>query len=401
VDLSPSPAQQALRAELRRWLADAVTWGADGPPPHDDLGERVEFLRGWQQRLAEARWVGVTWPAEYGGRGAGPVESYVVTEELAAARAPELVGRIGVNLVGPTLLAHGTPAQRARWLPRILDAGEIWCQLFSEPGAGSDLASLSTRAERDSDAAWERRGSGATHDGDDWLLTGQKVWTSYAQFADWGLCLARTNPTARKTRGISAFAVDMHAAGVTVRPLVQLTGEAEFNEVFLDGVRVPDEARIGDVDDGWRVAGSTLSHERGTNPRQLAIHAQAVDALLRLAEDKAAYDDPRLAGRIADAYVGIRLFQLHSWRSLSRLERGEQLGPESSLVKLHWSQASQRLHAIAMDVLGDDAAGWGRWQRQWLYYLASSVFAGTNEIQRNVLAERVLGLPKELAGAKR
>lgn len=380
MDLTPSPSHQRLRARLRAWWADSVPWGADGPPAYADLAEQVAFLRDWQRRLAAGGWVGLGWPREYGGRGAGPAESFVVTEELARLGAPELVGRIGVNQVGPTLLAHGTDAQRRRWLPAILDAGEIWCQLFSEPQAGSDLAALRTAAVRD---------------GDGWRVDGAKVWTSYAQFADWGLCLARTNPDAPKSRGITAFAVDMHDPGVTVRPLVQLTGEAEFNEVFLAGVRVSDAHRIGPVDAGWRVARSTLSAERGANPRQLAVHLQAVDELLRLAEEKAAYDDPRLAQRVAAAYVGIRLFQLHCWRTLSRLERGEAAGPETSMVKLHWSQASQQLHATVMDVLGDDALRWGRWPRQWLYYLGSSIWAGTNEIQRNVLAEQVLGLPRE------
>ena len=213
------------------------------------------------------------WPEEYGGRGGGPVEHYIVTEELARARAPELVGRIGVNLVGPTLLAHGTDEQKARFLPRILDASEIWCQLFSEPGAGSDLTSLTTRATK--------------VDGG-FVLNGQKVWTSYAQFADWGWCLARTDPDAPKSKGISALVVDMHAPGVEVRPLRQITDESEFNEVFFSDVFVPADQLVGPLHEGWRVANSTLTHERGVNPRQLVIHSQLLDELWRLARRTAA-----------------------------------------------------------------------------------------------------------------
>src|SRR3954465_14723379 len=212
MDLTPTADQDAFRGELRSWLQEHLPWeyGVGLPPRFDDLAEEVAFLREWQAKLARGRWVGVAWPEEYGGRGGGPVEHYVVVEELARARAPELVGRIGVNLVGPTLLAHGTTEQKARFLPRILDASEIWCQLFSEPEAGSDLASLRTRAEK--------------VDGG-WRLNGQKVWTSYAQFADWGWCLARPDAEAAKQQGISALVVDMHAPGVEVRPLRQITDE--------------------------------------------------------------------------------------------------------------------------------------------------------------------------------
>jgi alkylation response protein AidB-like acyl-CoA dehydrogenase len=386
VDLTPTAAQEAIRAECRAWLQANLPWayGTGLPPRHDDLAEEVTFLRDWQGRLAGARFVGVTWPERYGGRGAGPLEHYVVQEELARARAPEIVGRIGVNLVGPTLLAHGTDEQRDRWLPRILDASELWCQLFSEPGAGSDLAGLSTRAERD-----DRAGG--------WRVSGQKVWTSYAQFADWGLCLARTTPVSDavpKQRGITALAVDMRAPGVEVRPLVQATGEAEFDEVFFDGVLVPDGHVVGAVDDGWRVSGSTLAHERGTNPRQLVIHGQLLEELLRMAAERGALDDERMRRRVARAYAEVRVFQLHNWRSLSRLAKGTEVGPEGSALKLYWSEMSQRLHATAMAVLGAESPLEGRWQRSWLYYRSSSIFAGTNEIQRNVIGERVLGLPR-------
>jgi alkylation response protein AidB-like acyl-CoA dehydrogenase len=391
MDLTDTPEEVAFRAEVRRWLQDNLPWayGTGLPPRFDDLAEEVAFLREWQAKLAAGGWVGVAWPVAYGGRGTGPAEHYIVQEELARARAPELLGRIGINLVGPTLLAHGTDGQKERWLSRILSADDLWCQLFSEPGAGSDLASLSTRAE-------------ATEGG--WLVTGQKVWTSYAQFADWGVCLARTDADAPKHRGISFLALDMRAPGVDVRPLVQLTGEAEFNEVFLDDVFVPSDQLIGPENNGWRVANSTLSHERGTNPRQLVIHAQLLDELLRLAAANGAFDDELLGPRLAQAYVEQRLFQLHNWRTLSRLQKGKEPGPEGSLLKLYWSEMSQRFHETAMAVLGPAAPLWhhaegnpgdGRWQRSWLYYHAASIFAGTNEIQRNILAERVLGLPRD------
>jgi alkylation response protein AidB-like acyl-CoA dehydrogenase len=390
MDLSPTPDHEAFRSACRSWLTEHLPWeyGRGLPPRFDDLADEVAFLRGWQAQLAAGRWVGVTWPERFGGRGAGPLYHFIVQEELARARAPELVGRIGVNLVGPTLLAHGSPEQQEHWLPAILTAGDLWCQLFSEPGAGSDLASLSTRAR-------------AVEGG--WRLDGQKVWTSYAQFADWGLCLARTDPDAPKHRGISCLVVDMAADGVEVRPLVQLTGDQEFNEVVFADVFVPDEHLVGDEGGGWRVSGSTLAAERGTNPRQLVIHAQHLDELLRLAVARGGYDDPRLQQRLAQAYVEVRLFQLHNWRSLSRLERGREVGPEGSALKLYWSEMSKRLHDTAMAVLGPAAPLWrgaednpgdGRWQRSWLYYQAASIFAGTNEIQRNIIGERVLGLPR-------
>jgi alkylation response protein AidB-like acyl-CoA dehydrogenase len=381
MDLRPTPEQEAFRAELRAWLGANLPWeyGKGLPPRFDDLAEEVAFLRSWQAKLAAGGWVGVAWPSAYGGREAGPVEHFIVQEELARARAPELVGRIGINLAGPTLLGHGTDEQKGRWLSRILSAEDLWCQLFSEPGAGSDLASVTTRAT-------------ATDAG--WLLNGQKVWTSYAQFADWGICLARTDPEAPKHKGISYLVVDMHAPGVEVRPLVQLTGDAEFNEVFFTDVFVPGAQLVGPLHGGWRVANSTLSHERGTNPRQLVIHLQLLEEMFTMAGRQGAFDDECLRQRLAQAYVEVRLFQLHNWRSVSRMARGEQPGPEGSSLKLYWSEMSKRLHDVALDVLGPSAPLSGQWQRSWLYYQAASIWAGTNEIQRSIIGERVLGLPR-------
>ncbi len=391
MDLTPTAEQRAFRAECRAWLRANLPWdyGTGLPPLFDDLAAEVEFGRRWQRRLAEAGYVGVTWPATYGGRDADAVFSFIVQEELARARAPELVGRIGVNLVGPCLLAHGTRDQKQRWLPSIVGAEQLFCQLFSEPDAGSDLASLRTRAEPD---------------GEGWRLHGRKVWTSYAQFADWGLCLARTDPDAGKRAGITALMVDMRDPGVEVRPLRQMTGESDFNEVVFDGALVAGDQVIGTVNNGWSVAGSVLAGERGTNPRQLVIHSQLLEELVSLAAERGLADEPRTAQDLAQAFVEVRLFQLQNWRTLSKHAHGRPPGPETATAKLYWSEMSQRLHATAMRVLGDAAPLWrdaqdnpagGRWQRSWLYYRAASIFAGTNEIQRNLIGERTLGLPRE------
>jgi alkylation response protein AidB-like acyl-CoA dehydrogenase len=392
MDLTITPEQQRLQAELHQWLVANLPWdyGTEPPVRSLDLDQVVAFGRQWQAKLAADRWVGITWPTELGGRGLGPTENFVVTEELARARAPELVGRIAINLVAPTLFAHGSPEQRAQWLPPILSADQLWCQLFSEPEAGSDLASLTTRAER-ADGGW--------------LVNGHKVWTSYAQFADWGLCLARSDPDApKRQQGMSCLVVDMHADGVEVRPLVQITGEAEFNEVILEDVFVPDRHLVGTPGGGWTVANATLTHERGVNPRQLGIHYQLLAGLLELVDGLPdGWDRSEVRQQLAEAYIEVKLFQLHNWRSLTRLERGEPPGPEGSALKLYWSEMSKRLHETAMALLGpaaplwqgaDDNPGDGMWQRSWLYYQASSIFAGTNEVQRTLVGERVLGLPR-------
>ena len=391
MDLSLTVEEAAFRDECRNWARGNLPWDyiTGLPPLFADLAEEVAFLRDWQRRLAGAGLVGVTWPAAFGGRGAGPMHHYLAQEELARARAPELVGRIGVNLVGPTLLAHGTPGQQQRWLPGILPADHLCCQLFSEPGAGSDLAAIATRAV-------------ATDDG--WVLTGQKVWTSYAQFADWGLCLARTDPDSVGSRGLSMFMVDLHAPGVEVRPLRQITDESDFNEVFLGEVPVAGDQLVGDLHDGWRVSASTLSVERGTNARQLVVHSQLLEELFALAENNGAIEDPRLARDLAQALVEVRLFRIQNQRVLSRLATGRDPGPVAATAKLAWSEMSQRLHGLVLRVLGDAAPLWrgadgnpgdGRWQRSWLYYRAATIFAGTSEIQRNLIGERTLDLPRE------
>ncbi len=292
------------------------------------------------------------------------------------------MNRVGINLAGPTLLAHGTPEQCTRWLPAIATAEEIWCQLFSEPGAGSDLSSLTTRAEK--------------VDGG-WSLVGQKVWTSYAQFAKWGLCLARTVEGSVGGRGLSLMVVDMTSQGLEIRPLVQMTGDAEFNEVFLDGVFVPEDHLVGPAGEGWTVASTTLAHERGTNfPfKEEVVHEGHITRLFAEAARNGSLDDPDIADSLVDAYVRLILLRTHNWRTMTRLAAGQVPGPESSWIKLTWSDMTQRLSETALRVLGEDSPGVGPWQRQWLWSKAASIAGGTSEVQRNVIAERILGLPRE------
>ncbi len=390
MDLRFSASQEQFRQELRRWLEQHPP---PELPPELPLAEEVRLLRQWQHTLWEGGWVGVHWPREYGGRGASLAEHYILQEELARARSPELVGRIGVNLVGPTLIAHGTEEQKRRYLLPILTAEEIWCQLFSEPGAGSDLASLRCRAEPAEGGYW---------------VTGEKVWTSYAQFARWGVMLARTAAGKRKTDGITFLIVDMQSSGIEVRPLRQLTGSEEFNQVHFDRVWVPREQLVGEEGQGWHIAQTTLSHERGTSPRQLVIHRILLHEMLRTARGERdggppLSAHPLLRQEMAQAWIEVELFKLLNWRVLTRLQRGEKLGAEASVVKLFWSEMSQRMHETALHLLGPrsillgDPRGFahGRWARSYLYYRAATIFAGTSEIQRNILAQRVLGLPRE------
>ena len=388
MDLGFSTGEEAFRAEVREWLA--TVRAPDPGVVAGDLDAQVAALREWQAEMAAAGFVGVHWPSDYGGRGLSWTHHFLVQLELAAARAPEVLNRIGVNLVGPTLMAHGTDAQKARWLPPILSARELWCQLFSEPGAGSDLASLTTRA---------RRAGG----GRGWVVDGQKVWSSYAQYARWGYLLARTDRDAPPHRAMTAMVVDMEAPGVEVRPLVQMTGDAEFNAVFLTDVSVGDDEVIGEPGEGWAVAATTLTHERGTSPRQLVVHTMLVDELLRRAREAGGVDDAVLRHRLVQAYVELTIFRLHNYRTLTDLARSGTPGPAASVVKLFWSEMSQRMHETALALLGPSVATEpdpadpeaARIVRNALYYRAATIFAGTSEIQRNLIGERTLGLPRE------
>ena len=388
MDLSLSAAERAFALEVRTWLARNV----ERPDPTLVPDELVAWGRRWQARLAEARMVAISWPESVGGRGATPVEMALYNMEYARAGAPQPVNRVGINLAGPTLLAHGTAAQQARWLPSILDASEIWCQLFSEPDAGSDLAALRTRAE-------------AAEGG--WLVSGEKVWTSYAGFAKWGIALVRTAPDAQARRhwGISCLVVDMEAPGVSVRPLRQMTGESEFNQVGLENVFVPEDRLVGDPNHGWAVASTTLAHERGTAYpfKEQVVHEIYFNELMADAAAGATLADPVTADQIVDAYVELRLLRLRNYRALSRLGHQIEPGPDSSITKLVHSSMTRRFSAAALDMLGDRAPLWpepasdlsaGTWQRQWLWSKAGSIAGGTDEIQRTIIAERLLGLPR-------
>ncbi|MEQ8841819.1 MAG: acyl-CoA dehydrogenase family protein [Acidimicrobiales bacterium] len=386
MDLTLAPSDAAFAAEVRSWLAANL----DRPDRFSSIDQEFDWGRRWQARMAADRMVAISWPETVGGRGASSVEVALYNMEYARAGAPQPVNRVGINLAGPTLLACATAEQQARWLPSILDASEIWCQLFSEPDAGSDLASLRTSAVRD--------------DGG-WLVSGQKVWTSYAQFARWGIALVRTDPGARKHAGISFMVIDMEADGIEIRPLRQITDEAEFNEVFLDDVYVPDDQIIGGLNQGWTVANTTLAHERGTNfPfKEQVVHEVYLDELARLATARGVLDDPLIADDLADAFVQLRLLRLQNWRTLSALGQGREPGPESSVVKLTWSDMTQHLSALALSILGDEAPLWpvptgasaaGSWQRQWLWSKSASIAGGTSEVQRTIIAERMLGMPR-------
>jgi len=380
VDLALKKEDEEFAASFRAWLGEHLR----RPPAFVDLAEEVAWGQEWQATLAADRWVGVHWPSSYGGRSATPVQVALYQSEYARAQAPQPVNRVGINLVGPTLLAHGTEDQRLRYLPAILSAEEIWCQLFSEPDAGSDLASLSTKA---------------TPVEGGYVLNGRKVWTSYAQFATWGLCLARTDGDAfRPQQGISALIVDMSSPGVEIRPLVQMTGDAEFNEVFLTDVFVPGEQLVGIENQGWTVAGSTLAHERGTNfPfKEQVVHETYLARLYDEALRNGALDDPIVADALAQSYVELGVLRLHNLRTLTRLGRGEEPGPESSWVKLMWTSMTQHLSETGLAVTGRDpvSSQAGPWARQWLWSRAASIAGGTSEVQRDIIAGRILGLPR-------
>lgn len=386
MDFSYTPEQEAFRAELRAWLSHNVP----RDPVPASLEAEAAFLSAWQRTLYDAGWAAVHWPRECGGRGVSLAEQAIFQEEMARARAPQMMNRVGINLVGPTLIAHGTDAQRRRYLPAILSCEEIWCQLYSEPNAGSDLASLRTTAERD---------------GDGFRVNGQKVWTSYAQFARFGILLARTDRNAPQHRGISCLIVDMRAPGITIRPLRQITGSAEFSETFFDNVFIPRADLIGPENDGWKVATTTLAHERGTAfPfKEQVLHKIYVDELADLIRQRGAQREPTLRQRYAAHYIDVEIMRLHNCRMMTNLSRGALPGADSSLVKLFWAELTHQLNELAMDALGawsqlpeseDHPSGARPWHHRFLWSLCGSIAGGTSEIQRNIIAQRLLGLPR-------
>ena len=340
--------------------------------------------------MYEAGYVGMNWPTQFGGRGATLTEQIILYQEMSRAESPQFVNRGGLSMLGPTLMKYGTPAQQARFLPRILTADELWCQGFSEPNAGSDLANLQTRAVRE---------------GDHFVVNGQKVWTSMAHVADWCFLLVRTDPAAAKHKGISFVLVDMKTPGITVRPLRQMTGEAEFNEVFFDNVRVPAENLVHRLNEGWAVAITTLAYERDllTFIRHISLR-NAVHRLVRLVQERGRARDPLVRQKLAAIWIGEQALQLNAYRSLTRILKGVQPGPEGSTSKLFWSHLDQELAQVATEVLGpaaqlgpgaDGAPDEGQWEFYTLLAQASGIRAGTSEILRNILGERVLGLPKD------
>ncbi len=385
---------EAFRAELRAWLTAHVT-DAFREQRTMTFQEKMTVRRAWQKTLFESGWIGIGWPMEYGGRGATLTQESIYHEEMARARAPLAANVIGLNMAGPTLLAVGTPEQKARYLPKILSAEEIWCQGFSEPNAGSDVASLQTRAVRE---------------GDHFVVNGQKVWTSYGYVADFCILLVRTDFAVPKHKGLSYLIVDMHSPGVSTRPLVQMTGEAEFAELFFDEVRVPVENLVGSLNQGWMVALTTLMHERATLSFSIIVmFEQRLQALIELSRRSTLHGAPALKDaqarqRLARLYTDVKTFKLNTMRQMATVGQGHLPGPEGSLLKLQWSELNQRLVELAFELEGPysslapdsvEAPFEGRWQYEYLRARGNTIEAGTSEVQRNIVAERVLGLPRQ------
>ena len=378
MDLRDTSEEAQFRAEVRAWV--------DANLPEDKRGgrggaQRFEdpFIREWSRKLYGAGYAGLTWPKEYGGQSAPPSFQAILYEELAAVQAPTHIGVIGLNMAGPTIIAHGTEEQKSRYLQPILAADEIWCQGFSEPDAGSDLAAARTRAERR---------------GEVYVVNGQKVWSSFAHIADFCILVTQSDPEAERYRNLTYLLVDMHAPGVEVRPLRQITGEAEFNEIFFSDVEVPVENRLGDEGDGWQVAMTTLLHERATLGFALTA---TFDALFgRLLEETEERDPtPLVRDALAREWIELQALRYTNYRALASYQRTGVPGPEGSGVKLRWSEANQRLTKLARELRGPDGIlddGW--WNHQQLRSRGNTIEAGTSEVLRNIIAERVLGLPR-------
>ena len=397
MDFSRTPEQHAFRDRVRAWLAANMPeeWtrrlmaSSDIPRP-----EAYDHLRTWQRKLFDAGFIGLTWPVEYGGRSLTFMEEMILHEEMALAKAPPILNVLGVGMAGPTIIAYGTEAQKKRYPAKILSCEEIWCQGYSEPNAGSDLAALRTRAVRD---------------GEFWVVNGQKVWTSLAHVADFMMLLARTDPSAPKHKGITYFLLDMKLPGVTVKPLRQLTGDAEFNEVFFDDVRIHESQVLGGVDNGWAVGLTTLMYERLALGFGLQVRLRiGLDGLIELGRrmektGRVVTKDPLMRQKIAQLWIDTECLKLTGARAITRLLRGEVPGPEASTGKMVWVETHQRLQELAMEIEGpyaqlvrgsDWAVEGGLWQHSFLRSRANSIEGGTTEIQKNIIAERLLGLPK-------
>jgi alkylation response protein AidB-like acyl-CoA dehydrogenase len=396
MEIGDSPEEAAFRAEARAWLEQhAIRLDDDAASPQGSYGAsgmqaHMDKSRAWQRTLYEEGWAGITLPKEYGGRGGSGMQQAIFNEEQAQFDVSVGAFSVAVSMVVPTLIAHGTEQQKKEHIDAILRGDELWCQLYSEPGAGSDLASLGTRA---------------VLDGDEYIVNGQKVWNSFAQFADYGILLARTDPDAPKHRGITYFIVDMKTPGIDVRPLVQITGVAHFNEVFLTDVRIPAANVLGDVNNGWRVAQTTLGNERAMIGGGQA--GGQLDAIIALARRMGVSDDPVVRQQLAQMVVRAGVIKYMGFRMRTAMSKGQMPGPEASVLKLAYSQHLARTGDLVLSLIGPNATLWGddapdhsRWQDQFLSQWASRIGGGTDEVQRNVIGERALGLPRDPASDK-
>ncbi|QAY95493.1 hypothetical protein CWB41_06885 [Methylovirgula ligni] len=396
MDFQFTPAEEEFRREVRNWLYANLPDGW-GPRSQEPLEEEswAKFRLDWERKLYQGGWSGIHWPKQYGGRGATLVEQAIFMEESARINAPEGLNLMGRYLAAPVLIKHGTEAQRQRFLPSILRAEEVWCQGFSEPNAGSDLASVRTTARRD---------------GGDFIVNGQKIWTTMAQHAQWQLLLVRTDPEAPKHKGLSFLLLDMKTPGVTVKPLVRLTGRAGFSEVFYDDVRIPGENLVGGLNEGWRIAMTTLAFERGPEEalaRQVRFKRQVLEMVEIASRCRRngcpAIEDGAIRQKLAQIYIDVEAMRLNLLRAFSRVLQGKDPGPEATFTKLYWSHMYQRLTELALEIEGpaanyvrDDphAIDDGSFQAEFLLSRSATIYSGTSEIQRNIIAERVLGLPR-------
>jgi len=390
VDLNLTRQELAFRDEVRAWFAANVPkdW-VKRRNAEESMEARFAYLKTWQRKLFDAGWAGISWPKEYGGRGASLMEQVIFIEEMARAEAPPMANVLGLGLIGPTIIAYGNEAQKKRYLSKILSAEEIWCQGFSEPNAGSDLAALSSEAKLD---------------GDVFVINGHKVWNSYGWAADWCELVVRTDPSVEKHKGLTVILVDMKSPGVEVRGLKQMTGETEFCEIFFRDVRVPKENVIGKVNDGWRVAMGTLMHERGTFGAGLQVSYQRnFNRLVEIAHEMKRDTDPLVRQKLAQAYTEIEVMRCNQMRAFSKINETGVPGPEGSIQKIFWSELNQRFQQWAMEIMGPygqlahgstDAFDEGQWAYGYLRSRGNTIEAGTSEIQRNIIGHFVLGLPK-------